>query len=113
MGNDIDDIEHIAPTPWKKAPHHGDEIDDANGHLVCRCMGERDEAKAIRDHIMACANGCAGLNPKAVSELLNEATVAVNHLDALRKPGQWFSGERTAAVVRRTRAALAKVGCYA
>jgi len=63
MGNDPDKIERIAPMPWKR-PAYGDEIDDANGRLVCVCMGENEEAILVRDRIIACVNFCAGIKTK-------------------------------------------------
>ena len=48
MGNDANDIEHIAPTPWKPDPDYRGHFLDAKGDMVSRW--------AVRDRIIARVN---------------------------------------------------------
>ena len=56
MGNDTDEFERIAPTPWRPATEYHACIRDANGSLL--------DMSKCRDLIIARVNFCAGLATK-------------------------------------------------
>ena len=57
MGNDANNIERIAPTPWSGTGSR--EIEDASGSPVAHCYGEKPLVTLRRDRIIACVNFCA------------------------------------------------------
>ena len=67
MGNDANDIEQIAPTPWKPDPDYRGHFLDAKGDMVSRW--------AVRDRIIACVNFCAEMPTQELEKLTRHGAV--------------------------------------
>jgi len=78
MGNDANDIDRIAPTPW--TPCGKRQAEDANGLLVFTCSGEMPQVAKRRDRIIACVKFCAGSSTRALNRLLAEGWTAKRFL---------------------------------
>lgn len=99
------DIEQIAPTPWKSNyDENANTVDDSHGRYVC-CAPCNDKGVLILNHIIARVNACKGLNPEAIPELLTVCGEIGDHFEE-----SWIDDvdPDTAALTRRLRAALVK-----
>ena len=90
------------PEPWKVVPginHYGAaitagdtiiaEVYAPSGYAIPR-VREMDEQNANAAHIVACVNGCAGLNPAAYREcveVLQNLCGAVSHMEGFSHHG--------------------------
>ncbi len=64
---DTDDIQQIAPTPWKPSDDYHALIRDVNGSLL--------DMPKCRDRIIACVNFCAGVPTKELNEATRQSVV--------------------------------------
>ena len=73
------------PEPWTIArkKHDGEflQIEGNTGHIVCFFPWRIKEATPDARRIVACVNGCAGLNPAAYREVVEALREAIEWLE--------------------------------
>ena len=89
------------PEPWEATPWDDGWIRDAKGVGVCMVGGLE-----TRDRIVACVNGCAGINPEAVPDMLAALETLLKEVDTKKLVAGSEGHFKSAATVAR--AALAK-----
>ena len=84
------------PEPWHLV---GQDIRDADEeNIVTGSYGDDPEqAEANANRIVACVNGCAGINPDAVTELLEAAKNMVRALEECEVDLPWGTLKRVVA----------------
>ena len=105
------------PEPWLNVrPGHmlgTYEIGEAEDHLSdsVALPGEqyKEIHKANAERIMACVNGCAGINPESVPELLATLELMAGDIDGYLRDDWDGNREGWEALSRRAHATIAQV----
>ena len=101
MGNDADDIERIAPTPWRPDPDYRGHFLDAKGDMVSRW--------AVRDRIIACVNFCAGIKTEDLEAVLMPVVAPKGMPSGDRAVADWVRDSRVERILSAIRKELSNV----
>jgi len=107
MGNDANDIDRIAPTPW--TPCGKRQAEDANGLLVFTCSGEMPQVAKRRDRIIACVNFCAGIKTEDLEAVLMPVVAPKGMPSGDRAVADWVRDSRVERILSAIRKELSNV----